>query len=298
MLALQDTRGLGADVDRMRSEESLSYSRAFDCEVVFESYGVRFKLGATTPELLKEAEQTARKALLDRVRILETKEAEHSFGFTSDEAGTLYLFQNGDRISSDHLRSRFFKFFNSMLRIVVAEHAKDCVFIHAGVVAWRSRAIVIPANSFQGKTTLVAELVKNGAEYYSDEYAVLDENGMVHPFPRDLSVRDSDFRERDVPVSELGGKTGCNPIRVGAVLLTEYAEKGEWKPEQLTLGQGIMEIIPHTIPRNYNTKFSLKVLNTAVSDAIILKSPRGDVGEFAIKFLSFFDNFINLAKIT
>jgi hypothetical protein len=298
MLALQDTKGLGAVVDRMRSEESVSYSRVFDCELVFESYGVKVKLEATSPELLKEAERTARKALLDRIRILETREAEHSFGFTSDEAGTLYLFQNGERVSSDDLRTRFFKFFNSLLRIVVAEHARDRVFIHAGVVAWKGRAIVIPANSFQGKTTLVAELVRNGAEYYSDEYAVLDENGMVHPFPRDLSVRDSQFHERDVPVSELGGKTGFDPIPIGAVLLTEYAEDGEWNPEQLTVGQGIMEIIPHTIPRNFNTKFSLKVLNTAVTDAIILKSPRGDAGEFAIKLLSFFDNLINLAKIT
>jgi len=49
-----------------------------------------------------------------------------------------------------------------------------------------------------------------------------------------------------------------------------------------------MEVIPHTIPRNFNTQFSLKVLNTAVSDAIILKSPRGEASAFAIKLLSFY----------
>jgi hypothetical protein len=279
----------------MRSGKSLEYSRAFDFEIAFESYGVRVKLEATSNELLRDAEQMARKALLDRLEIIETKDAEHTFGFASDESGTFYLFQNGEQSSFDSERKRFFKFFNSMLRIVVAEHARDCVFIHAGVVARQGQAIVIPANSFQGKTTLVAEFVKNGAEYYSDEYAVLDEEGMVHPFPRDLSVRDNRYHEKDVPVTELGGTTGFKPIPIGAVLLTEYVEDAEWKPQKLTAGQGIMEMIPHTIPRNFNTGFSLKVLNTAVSDAIILKSPRGDAGEFAIKFLSFFDNFINLA---
>lgn len=249
---------------------------------------MRIKLEATNADLLKDAEQTARKALVDRLQILETIEAEHTFGFASDNSGTLFLFKNGEQISFDSLRTRFFKFFNSMLRIVVAEHALNCVFIHAGVVAWKGKAIVIPANSFQGKTTLVAEFVKNGAEYYSDEYAVLDEKGLVHPFPRDLSVRSDKFEENDVPVADIGGKTGSDPIPIGAVLLTEYAEKSEWKPRQLTAGQGIMEIIPHTIPRNFNTAFSLKVLNTAVSDAIILKSPRGDAGELAIKLLSFF----------
>ena len=298
MLALQDTKVAECGCDRMGSEESLKYSRAFDREIVIESYGVRVKLQATSHELLKDAEQTARKALLDRLEIIETNDAEHSFGFASDEGGAICLFQNGKEMSSDTDRRRFFKFFNSMLRIVVAERARDCVFIHAGVVARGGKAIVIPANSFQGKTTLVAELIKNGAEYYSDEYAVLDEEGRVHPFPRDLSVRDKEFREKDIPVAELGGKTGVEPVPVGAVLLTEYAANGVWNPQKLTVGQGIMEIIPHTIPRNFNTEFSLKVLNTAVSDAIKLKSPRGDAGEFAINFLSFFDNFINLAKIT
>ncbi len=256
---------------------------------------MRVKLEASNPELLRDAKQTARRALLDRFRILESTEAEHTFGFTSDESGKIFLFQDGERTSYDTSQTRFFKFFNSMLRIVVAEHAVGTVFIHAGVVGRRGKAIIIPANSFQGKTTLVAEMVKCGAEYYSDEYAVIDENGMVHPFPRDLSVRDENFGEKEVPVTELGGKTGIKPIPIGAVLLTEYVENGAWKPRQLTVGQGIMEIIPHTIPRNFNTEFSLKVLNTAVSDAIILKSPRGDAREFAIKFLSFFDNFINLA---
>ena len=279
-------------------KKNLSYSRAFDSEIVFESYGVRVKIQATDAELLREAEQTARKALVDRIRILDTKESEHTFGISSDKNDTLFLLQNGEQISFDSSRSRFFKFFNSMLRIVVAEHASGSVFIHAGVVGWKGKAIVMPADSFRGKTTLVRELVRNGAEYYSDEYAVLDEDGLVHAFPRDLSVRDPEFGEMDVPVEDLGGKVGSRPIPVGAVLITEYQENADWDPTKLTVGQGIMEMIPHTIPRNFNTEFSLKVLNTAVSDAIILKSPRGDAGDFAINFLSFFDNFTNLARIT
>jgi hypothetical protein len=266
----------------------LKYPCAFDCDIVFESYGVRVKIEATGADLLKDAEQTARKALIGRLRILENTSAEHSFGFTSNKNGTLFMFQNGKQLTYGKSKTLFLKFFNSMLRIVVAEHAQSSVFVHAGVVSWEGKAIVIPANSFQGKTTLVAELVKAGAEYYSDEYAVLDEHGLVHPFPRDLSIRDKRFVENDVPVESLGGKIGSVPIPVGAVLLTEYREKAEWNPQRLTRGQGIMEVLPHTIPRNINTKFSLKVLNAALSDAIILKGPRGDAAELATKLLSLF----------
>src|SRR5437867_4831683 len=66
------------------------------------------------------------------------------------------------------------------LRHYVAEYAPNKLFIHAGVVGWRGRAIVIPGQTFTGKSTLVAELVRAGATYYSDEYALLDPQGRVH----------------------------------------------------------------------------------------------------------------------
>jgi hypothetical protein len=276
----------------------LNYPRALDRELLLKSYGVTVKIQASDADLFGEAVETARKALVGRVEIIESGDADHAFGFSSDETGTLFLFHNGEQLCFDTSRKRFFRFFNSMLRIMVAEHARDRVFVHAGVVGWRGKAIIIPANSFAGKTTLVTELVKNGATYYSDEYAVLDESGLVHPFPRDLSIRDKSFNELDVPVTEFGGLTGTEPIPVGAVIITAFEENGRWEPIKLTVGQGILEVIPHTIPRNFNTKFSLKVLNTAVSDAIILKSPRGEARDLALNFLSFFDNFTTVANIT
>ena len=78
---------------------------------------------------------------------------------------------------------------DSELRGHVADHATDGFFIHAGVVAHRGRGIVIPGDSFSGKTTLVAELVRAGAGYYSDEFAVIDAEGLVHPYARPLSFR-------------------------------------------------------------------------------------------------------------
>ena len=266
----------------------MNQPRVLDRSILLESYGVTVRIEASDANLLSEALETARKALVGRVKILESAEAEHVFGFSSDESGTIFLFRNGAELGSDTSRRRFFRFFNSMLRIAVAEYAPENVFIHAGVVGWKGKAIIVPANSFAGKTSLVTELVKNGAAYYSDEYAVLDEQGLVHPFPRDLSVRDESFNEVDVPVTDFGGVVGTEPIPVGAVIITEFKGDGIWDPVKLTAGQGIMEVIPHTIPRNFNTKFSLKVLNTALSDAIILKSPRGEARDIALNLLSYF----------
>lgn len=285
---------------RLMFEKNLIFSQASKFEFVLESYGVRVRVQSSSRQLLHVAEQTARKALLDRLEVVENIEAEHTFGIFADASETLYLVRNGEQVSSDSSHPRFFRFFDSLLRITIAEHAVDRVFIHAGVVGCRGKAIVLPANSFCGKTTLVAELVRNGAEYYSDEYAILDPSGLVHPFPRDLSVRyiNGEMREKQVPLGELGGVQGSVPIPVGLVLLTEYHENAAWNPERLTVGQGMMEVIPHTIPRIFNPEFSLKVLNTSLRDAIILKSSRGDATNFAIELMSFFDNFIDLARIT
>ena len=173
---------------------------------------------------------------------------------------------------------------------------KRQVFLHAGVIGWKGRAIVIPASSFAGKTTLVAELVKKGALYYSDEYAVLDEDGFVHPFPKMLSLRGSEgkFRQVDYTIESMGGKAGYEPIPVGLILLTWFDENEKssenWEPEILSGGQGILEIISHTIPIRYNPKFALNVLNKVANRAIIAKSKRGEARMFADLLLNFFEN--------
>ena len=55
------------------------------------------------------------------------------------------------------------------LQLFVATEALSRLFVHAGVVGWRGRAILVPGTSFSGKTTLVAAMVQAGASYYSDE---------------------------------------------------------------------------------------------------------------------------------
>ena len=64
----------------------------------------------------------------------------------------------------------------------------------------------LPGHSFSGKSTLVAALVRAGAVYYSDEFAVLDPDGFVHPYAKALSL---DVARQ---VEELGGVAGDEPL--------------------------------------------------------------------------------------
>jgi hypothetical protein len=54
----------------------------------------------------------------------------------------------------------------SDINFYLAESAERRLFVHAGAVGWKGRAIVIPGASLSGKTTLVQEFLRAGATYY------------------------------------------------------------------------------------------------------------------------------------
>ena len=176
----------------------------------------------------------------------------------------------------------------SELRHAVATRARGRTFVHAGVVGWRGRAILLPGRSRSGKTTLVAELVRAGAEYLSDEFAVLDGSGRVHPFAKRLSFRGEGGCDRhawQAAVEEIGGRAAQGPLPVGLVAVTEYEPGAAWSPAPLTPGQGVLELLAHTVPARLRPGASLEALGHTVVGATLLKGPRGEAGEAARRLL-------------
>lgn len=260
-----------------------------------ESFGVRIEI-----EIGEEIQWSKIKKRLgsvlpngfDEIKKAEIKTAApYRFGITKNADATFNLSENGEETIGRVPAALMFEQFDRRVRLTVAEFAADKVFLHAGVVAWNGQGIVIPAKSFQGKTTLVAELVKKGAIYYSDEYAVLDEDGLVHPFPKMLSMRGiiDDFQQLDVPVEEFGGVAGNRAVPVGLVFVTEYRANARWAPRSLSRGRGVLEILRHTLPIRNKPEFTLKVLNNMVNRAIITKTKRGEAAQAADLLIGFFE---------
>lgn len=172
--------------------------------------------------------------------------------------------------------------FESHLQLTIAEWSPRRVFVHAGVVEWRGKAIVIPGLSFSGKTTLVKHLVEAGARYYSDEYAVLDGRGRVHPYPRPLGVRSPDAtRTEKIPVEQLGGSTGSKPLPVKLIISTSYKVGATWRPRELSAGSGVLELLSHTVGARRQPRLALATLPKVVASATILKGPRGEASSLA-----------------
>jgi hypothetical protein len=177
--------------------------------------------------------------------------------------------------------------FAADVQLHVAEWARRRVFVHAGAVGWHGRAIVLPGRTFTGKTTLVAELVRAGATYYSDDYAVLDARGRVHPFPRPLSIRPrgGSVQSRRT-IEELGGHAAERPAPVGLVAVTEYSPRVKgWRPRQVSQGQGLLELLAHAVAARRRPEPVLGALQEVVSNALILKGRRGEAERVAEKIL-------------
>lgn len=269
----------------------------------FQAYGVKIGIEAEESVYLSEIEKRLGKILPNGFEIIGVGEADHILQIKRKaKQNDFQLFKNEVNVANSAAENEFFDFVESEIRLTIAEYAVSKVFLHAGVVTWKGEAIVIPGNSFSGKTSLVAALIKKGALYYSDEYAVLDENGNVHPFAKSLSLRGviDEYRQVDYAAETLGGKVGVHPAMVRMILITEYdrdLEKSEnepeiFKPRLLSAGQAILEIIRQTIPIRINPKFTLQVLNKVVENAIIAKSKRGDADKFADLLLAYFEKKI------
>jgi hypothetical protein len=177
--------------------------------------------------------------------------------------------------------------FEKHAELLTAYRASDCLFVHAGVVGWEGRAIIIPGRSMTGKTTLVKALVEAGAAYYSDEFAVLDKKGRIQPYPVPLSIRGLNGQPgRKTPVESLGGQVGVELLSLGLIIVTEYQPEAKWRPRQLTSGQALLALMDNTVAARGNPAHSMSILKQAVTGVVAVKGKRGEAGEVAPFLLS------------
>ncbi len=264
----------------------------FKHQFYIESFGVKIGFSTNSEEALEAVKEAVKIYLPDFCVEIEETATEHNFLFVWNDRKGDTLYKNGEKVIDRQRREASVEGVASQIRITVAEFAVGRVFIHAGVIAWKGKGIIMPGRSFHGKTALTVALIKRGAVYYSDEYAVLDAEGFLHPFPKMLSVRGeiNDYKQIDYPVETFGGTAGTEKIRVGLVLVCEYKEKARWNPKVLSPAKGVIEVIQNTIPIRQNPQFTLEVLNKVADEALFVKSKRGDVSKSADLILKFIDD--------
>jgi hypothetical protein len=86
---------------------------------------------------------------------------------------------------------------------VIARHPA-MLALHAAAIARYRRALIVPAASGTGKTSLACALLRAGCAYLSDEAAMIDPcTREVHPFLKPLSIKRLDWLNQHVgPLTE------------------------------------------------------------------------------------------------
>lgn len=198
------------------------------------------------------------------------------------------VFVGGDLVAEPVDRSDLVDELASTLDFTIAEHATERVYLHAGVVAWEGRAIVVPGRSLSGKTTLVTALVRAGATFYSDEFAPVDRDGCVWPHDRPLRIRASGStgRGRPVPIGDLGAVPGSGAAPVGLVVHTRHEPGTDWRPVRLDPGAGLLRLLDNAVVARTKPRLALSLLAPVASSAPVLSGPRGDADEAASQILA------------
>ena len=165
------------------------------------------------------------------------------------------------------------------------------MFVHAGAVSWRDLGIIIPGRSRSGKSTLVRALVGAGAIYYSDEFAVLDAEGRMHPHALPLSIRASETqRAVKTPIEAVGGRAGTRPVDVGLIAVTRYERSARWRPRRLSAGRAFLALMANTVAARRTPQTAMAVLRATVLGGKAIQTLRGEARRVAAALLAEVDD--------
>ncbi len=163
------------------------------------------------------------------------------------------------------------------LRRFVGLHSPEWIFVHAGSVAYGDRVIVLPGSSYAGKSTLVEALVRAGAEFYSDEYAIFNLSGRVVQYREPLILRTQDGRTE----SETAAEGPDRPLPVGIVALTGYKPGATWAPREVSTAEGIVALLQHAGGVRSRPDTAVRVFRKALTGVRLLAGERGEADETA-----------------
>ena len=251
-------------------------------ETAFESFGTRVGVVTDAPEV----HERVAALLPPDAQPCPSAEAQGWLSVLSNPDGTYDFLIDGSRVTSQIDLTFALTLLETQLRIFVGLNAPNRIFIHAGVVAHEGRAIVIPGRSFAGKTSLVLALVRAGALYYSDEFAVLDDQGLVHPYAKPVSVRGDDQIQSDHDIGLFGGVAGEEALPVGAAVFSEYRPDAQWNPTELSPGRGALMMFANTLAAMKRAEEAMHAIRMAVEGALMLEGDRGEADAMAEDLLA------------
>jgi Rps23 Pro-64 3,4-dihydroxylase Tpa1-like proline 4-hydroxylase len=170
----------------------------------------------------------------------------------------------------------------------VPQRSRQMLFVHAGVVGWRGWAIVIPGPGHAGKSTLVAELVRRGAVYYSDELAALDDTGRVHPYRRAPALRDAERRAQDLRL--VREDEPIEPLPICLIVEGAFRPGVTWRPTVIRGTRAVLSLLDEAFIAGGETARMLRIAARVSQTAVTLRGMRSEATGVAAQLLDLVDD--------
>jgi len=270
LLAQEDAWGQDSTKERLTVDEGSWVARGR-----FTAFGV--------PWEIRSDDVSAYNSLLDRLppgsspTVIKTTARRYSFRTLSptlSETEPSYLLEaDGRPMLRTSDAGEIAEAFEGDLKCLVAERSPRRVFLRAGVVGWRDRAIVIAGGPRSGKSTLVRALVACGATYFSEEYAVL-RGSTVEAYSSCLPSWPAPQVSLGAWVDE--GARAPKPVPVGVVLFAPYQPGAVFKPKMVSPGKFMLGMFRYAVASQRNPERVLRTLEAVLRRCNALEGVRGD----------------------
>jgi hypothetical protein len=260
--------------------DGYEWPAAVDARAFGVRFGVRVTDATLLPLLIEQLPPGSR--ICKRVH---DRDALYSIVSAADGTGAS-LYADGALVAERCTQSELLQAFEGQVRFDVARLAARWTFVHAGVVEWHGRAILIPGVSYSGKSQLVEALVRAGARYYSDEFAPLDRRGRVYPFAKPLTLRSDDGRIVSIAASELDGPRTARPLPVGVVISTRYVAGSRWNPTEAAGSRTVLALLVNTVRAQIAPAQVLPALAAVAESAKLFDGERGEADQTVTDLLA------------
>jgi hypothetical protein len=134
--------------------------------------------------------------------------------------------------------------FESDFGLYVAEKLRDFVAVHAALIGFGDRVVMVPGSSHSGKSTLAHSALSQGFPVLADEYALINiDSGRVTPWARPIRRR---LPSGDIDRVALPGTVA--EVVVSHVIVTKF--DGEHSPspfEPMSPGDVALGVLANTV---------------------------------------------------
>ena len=169
--------------------------------------------------------------------------------FRLEPKGRFYDLHQGEaRVSSSQTLALLSEIVSTRLHLLVSSHCPDYTFLRGDVVeSPQGEALLLAGSTFTGKTRLARALIQSGAKPWSQHYAVLDQSGLVFPYPH--------------------AEKPSRGLKLGAVLHVPYHPGSQWSVTPSSPGQATLHLVPLVVGNEEAVPQALPRLSVASTGA-------------------------------